>query len=191
MTLSILARYLLYAHWIATIINIHQFKSINMKILFLLFTAIITGQSINAQLVATAVCPPIKVDVMDGNVNELYPRSAIEEIKKIFPCSSEIVEQSSGSKCAGVFFKDKDIYFYSDRNYIEIGPNFKGKLTPALMGVSRSGLFKLLGQPKLKDTNWDAFQMGYGTLVLYYNKAGKINKLQISSKSTETLKLCE
>ena len=162
-----------------------------MKILFFVFSCIITTQSASAQLKATAVCPPFKVDVMDGNVNELYPKSAIEEIKKIFPCSSEIVEQSNGSKCAGVFFKDKDIYFYSDRNYIEIGEHFKGKLTPALMGVSRNSLFKLLGQPKLKDTNWEAFQMGYGTLVLYYNKAGKINKLQISSKSTEALKLCE
>ena len=162
-----------------------------MKILFLVFASIIASQSVNAQLVATAVCPPIKVDVMDGNVNELYPKSAIEQIKVVFPCTSEIVEQGTASKCAGVFFKDKDIYFYSERNYIEIGEHFKGKMTPALLGVSRSTLFSLLGRPKLKDTNWDAFQMGYGTLVLYYNKAGKINKLQISSKSTDALKLCE
>jgi hypothetical protein len=162
-----------------------------MKTFFLIFVAIVSTQSATAQLKATAVCPPIKVDIMDGNVNDLYPRSAIEEVKAVFPCSSEIVEQGSSSKCAGVFFKDRDIYFYTERNYIEIGEQFKGKLTPALMGVNRNSLFKLLGSPKLKDTNWDAFQMGYGTLVLYYNKAGKIIKIQISSKSTEALKLCE
>ena len=162
-----------------------------MKILLLVFAFLFSIQISNAQLKATSVCPAFKVDVMDGNVNELYPKSAIEEIKVIFPCATEIIEQSVGGKCAGVFFSDKDIYFYTDRNYIEIGPKFKGKLTPALMGVSRSSLFSLLGNPKIKDTNWEAFQMGYGTLVLYYNKAGKINKLQISSKTTATLKLCE
>jgi len=162
-----------------------------MKTFFLIFAVIISSQATTAQLKATAVCPPFKVDIMDGNVNELYPRSAIEEIKTTFPCATDITELGTGSKCAGVFFKDKDIYFYTERNYIEIGEHFKGKLSPALMGVSRSNLFKLLGSPKLKDTNWDAFQMGYGTLVLYYNKAGKIIKIQISSKSTEALKLCE
>ncbi len=162
-----------------------------MKAFILIFVAIISSQVATAQLKATAVCPPFKVDIMEGNVNDLYPRSAIEEVKTVFPCSSEIVEQGTNSKCAGVFFKDRDIYFYTERNYIEIGERFKGKLTPALMGVNRSSLFPLLGRPKLKDTNWDAFQMGYGTLVLYYNSAGKIIKIQISSKSTETLKLCE
>ncbi len=161
-----------------------------MKTFLLVFMLALTCQATNAQLTATAVCPPFKVDVMDGNVNELYPRSAIEEIKKTFPCATQIVEQGSDAKCAGVFFKDKGVSFFSERNYIEIGEQFKGKMTPSLMGTSRSSLFALLGRPKLTDPNWDAFQMGYGTLVLYYNKAGKINKLQISSKATEALKLC-
>ena len=122
-----------------------------MKILFLIFAGIISGQAAMAQLKATAVCPPFKVDIMDGNVNELYPRSAIEEVRTKFPCATEIVEKSTTSSCAGVFFKDQDIYFYTERNYIEIGEHFKGKLTPVLMGVNRSTLFSLLGRPKIKD----------------------------------------
>jgi hypothetical protein len=59
------------------------------------------------------------------------------------------------------------------------------------MGASRSTLFNIFGHPKIKDTGWDAFQMGYGTLILYYNKAGKINKIQISSRTTDVIKLCE
>ena len=59
------------------------------------------------------------------------------------------------------------------------------------MGANRKSLFKLLGNPIVKDINWDAFRTAYGILVLYYNKAGKINKMQISNKSTETIKLCE
>jgi len=162
-----------------------------MKFLLLAFAGIITGQLAAAQLKPKLACPPFTVDVMDGNVNMIYPKSAIVEIQTTFPCATDIVDENTGPKCGGVFFKDKDIHFYTDRDYIEIGEGFKGKLTPALMGVSRTTLFKLLGTPKLKDPNWEAFQMGYGTLVLYYNKAGKINKLQMSSKSTEALKLCD
>ena len=62
---------------------------------------------------------------------------------------------------------------------------------PALMGASRSGLFSMLGHPKLKDAAWDAYQMGYGTLILYYNAAGKINKIQMCSKGTDAIKLCQ
>jgi hypothetical protein len=102
-----------------------------------------------------------------------------------------MVEEESTTKCAGIFYKDKDIYFYPARNYIEIRQNFKGKLSLPLMGASRGSLFKWLGHPKLKDANWDAFQTKYGILILYYNKAGKINKLQMSSKGTDTIKLCE
>jgi hypothetical protein len=162
-----------------------------MKNQLLILAFISITQVCHGQLKATALCPPFTVDIMDGNVNTLYPKSAIGEIMATLPCFSEVVEKDSSSKCAGVFYKDRDIYFYTERRYIEIGEKFKGKLTPSLIGVSRSSLFNLLGLPKIKDISWDAFQMGYGTLVLYYNKAGKINKIQIASKSTDALRLCE
>jgi hypothetical protein len=162
-----------------------------MKNLSLFFTFIIFTGSAHAQLKATPVCPPFSVDIMSGTVNELYPKSAIGEIETTLPCFSQIVLKDSVSTCAGVFYKDRDIRFYTDRRYIEIGERFKGKLSPALMGASRRTLFNILGHPKIKDTGWDAFQMGYGTLILYYNKAGKINKIQISSRTTDVIKLCE
>lgn len=162
-----------------------------MKTLFLFIAIISAGQTVKAQLKATVVCPPFSVDVMAGTVNDLFPKSAIGEIETTLPCFTEIVLKDSASRCAGVFYKDRDINFYTDRRYIEIGEKFKGKITPALMGVSRSNLFRLLGHPKLKDVNWDAFQMGYGTLVLYYNKAGKIIMIQMANRSTDVLKLCD
>ena len=162
-----------------------------MKTIFVIFTCIIGIQVTHAQLKTSPVCPLFEVDVLDGNVNKLYPKSTWGEIKKSFPCFTEAVETATGTQCAGVFFKDKGLYFYTERNYIEITENFKGKLSLPLMGASRSSLFKWLGYPKIKDVNWEAFRTEYGTLVLYYNKAGKVNKMQISSKSTETLKLCE
>jgi len=163
-----------------------------MKIFVLLVSCIFSVSLASAQLQATVVCPGFDVDILGGNINrQVYPKSTMGEIKKTFPCFTEVVEDTTGSKCKAVFYKDKGISFYTDRNYFEISDNFKGKLTPALMGASRSSLFQTLGYPKIKDTGWDAYQTEYGTLVLYYNTAGKINKIQISSKTTEALKLCQ
>ena len=163
-----------------------------MKIIFLFFAGIISIQAASAQLKTTPVCPPLVVDILEGNVNKLLsPKSTSGEVKKFFPCYTEAVEQNTGSGCIGVFYKDKDIYFYTERNYIEIRENFNGKLNPAIMGANRSSLFKLLGNPSIKDISWDAFQTEYGTAVIYYDKTGKINKIQVSSKGTESLKLCE
>lgn len=158
-------------------------------LLFIAFT--ITTQFVHAQLIAKPSCPPFTVDVLAGSVNELVPKSAIVEIKTKLPCFGSIIEKDSVTICSGVFYPDRDIHFYTGRQYIEIGEKFKGKITPALMGASRTGLFNMLGHPKLKDAGWDAFQMGYGTLILYYNAAGKINKIQICSRGTDAIKLCQ
>jgi hypothetical protein len=163
-----------------------------MKITLIIFVSLLLIFSAQAQLRKTPICPEFSIDVLYGKLNDgLNPQSSIGEIKNSFPCFSEIVEIASDNKCVGIFFKEKDIYFYTDRNYIEIRQNFKGKLSLPLMGAPRKSLFKWLGYPSIKDINWDAFKLAHGTLILYYNKAGKINKMQITNKSTETLKLCE
>jgi len=162
-----------------------------MKNILLIFSMGLFTQTVRAQLKTTPVCPVFSVDVMAGTVNDLYPKSAIGEVQATLPCFTETILQDAGTTCAGVFYKDRDISFYTERRYIQVGENFKGKLSPALLGTSRSNLFGTFGYPKIKDVNWDAFQMGYGTLILYYNKAGKINKIVMSTMSTETIKLCE
>ena len=149
-------------------------------------------QSAGAQLKKSASCPVFTVDLLYGKINDgLNPQSTLGEVQKYFPCFTGLQEGAGPGKCAGIFYKDKDIYFYTERDYIEIGPNFKGKLSLPLMGASRKALFKTLGNPVMKDVSWDAFHLRYGTLVLHYSKAGKVNKMQLSSKSTETLKLCD
>ena len=163
-----------------------------MKKIFSLFTCIIITGAAFAQLKKTAVCPAFVINILDGRVNELDPNSTIGEIKSKLPCFSGTEEETTTSKCGGgVFYKDRDIDFYTGRDYVEIREKFKGKLSIPLMGASRNSLFKWLGHPKIKDVSWDAFQMSYGILILYYNKAGKINKLQFSTKSTDTIRLCE
>lgn len=148
--------------------------------------------SVYAQLKTTPVCPTFTVEILDGKVNEVLPTYTVGQIKERLPCYTTAEEESTTAKCGGgVFFKDRDIYFYTSRDYVEIGPKFKGKLSLPLMGASRNGLFKWLGLPKIKDVNWDAYTTSYGILILYYTKANKVNKIQFSNQSAETIKLCE
>lgn len=163
-----------------------------MKLIAFVIVTVITALPAQAQLKASAVCPGMLVDVLEGTVNnKLYTTSTSGEIQKLFPCFTAVVEETNGTTCGGVIYKDKDIAFYTERDYIEIGSNFKGTIEPALMGVNRTQLFKLLGNPKLKDGTWEAYQTKYGVMILYFDGNAKINKIQISSKTTDSIKLCE
>lgn len=170
--------------------NIHLTP--DMKKIILILGCITLVPIAKAQLKTTVKCPPLTVDILDGKVNEILCTTTPGEIKGKLPCFTSAENETSASKCGGgVFYKDKDIYFYTGRDYVEIGPKFKGKLTVPLMGATRGSLFKWLGHPKIKDVNWDAFATSYGILILYYNKLKKVNKIQFSTQSTETIQLCE
>jgi len=163
-----------------------------MKKLIFFLGCIILVVAVQAQLKTTIKCPTFTVDILDGKVNDIRSTATVGQIKEKLPCFTSAEAEAATAKCGGgVFFKDRDIYFYTARDYVEIGPKFKGKLTLPLMGISRSNLFKWLGHPKIKDSNWDAFTTAYGILILYYTKANKVNKIQFSARSTETIQLCK
>jgi hypothetical protein len=163
-----------------------------MKMIILVVASVCIVAAADAQLKTTPVCNTFIVDILAGKVNDVQPDFLPARIKKELPCFTGEEPAGTSSKCgAGVFYKDKDVYFFTDRKYVEIREKFTGKLTVPLMGASRNSLFKLLGNPKIKDVNWDAFEMQYGTLVLHYNKAGKVNLVQFSRLSTDGLTLCE
>lgn len=147
------------------------------------------------QLKAKVKCPDFYVDVLNGTVNDQKSNYTQGEIKEKFPCFTSVVEESAEAKCGGgVFFKDKDVSFYTKRHYIEIGTRFVGKFSIVLLGTKRGSLFKSLGNPKIKDDLWDAYETQYGTLVLHYDvkgAAGKVRLIQMSTEGTETLQLCE
>jgi hypothetical protein len=164
-----------------------------MKTTFLIIFFSLAAAGAGAQLKTTPKCPDVTVDILDGTVNTfLLPTSTVGQIKLNLPCYTSFEEEGDSAKCGGgVFYNDKDIYFYTARDYIEIGPKFKGKLSIPLLGAPRNGLFKWLGKPEIKDVHWDAFQTAYGILILYYNKAAKVDKIQFSTQSAATIKLCE
>jgi hypothetical protein len=161
-----------------------------MKTILFLAVSLLASVTLPAQLKTTAICPAMVVDVLGGRVSNLPANSTAGMVKSSFPCYTSATE--STAPCgAAVMFKDKDIYFYSGRNYVEIGPRFKGKMSIPIMGAARNALFKWLGLPKIKDVKWDAYQTQYGTLILYFSSANKVNKIQFSTLSTEQIKLCE
>lgn len=164
-----------------------------MKTLFFLAGMLSIG-TVHAQLKTSAQsqCGTIVVDILDGKVAGLKANVIPGEIKRKFPCITSEEPEDKSSKCGGLIsIKDRDIYFYTGRDYVEIREKFKGKLSIPIMGANRNSLFKWLGNAKIKDTNWDAYSTSYGTLILYFNKANKVNKIQFSTESTETINLCQ
>ncbi len=162
-----------------------------MKVLSFLIAGMLSTMLLHAQLKTTVLCSPFDVDVLEGSVNRLFTYSTLADVEKLFPCFTSASPETNGSTCGGVFYKDRDVYFFTERNYIEIGEHFKGKMSLSIFGANRGSLFNVLGNPSIKDITWDAYQTKYGILILYYNKAGKINKLQMSNRNAATLKLCE
>ncbi|QEC42556.1 hypothetical protein [Pseudobacter ginsenosidimutans] len=146
-----------------------------------------------AQLKSSKVsCPAFEVDILNGKVSGLKPDRTSNEITGKFPCYTSKTDENSSSKCGGmIVYKDKDITFFTGRNYVEIGPAFKGKMSITMLGTKRGSLNKVLGTPKIKDATWDAYQTGYGCLVLYYGADNKVKKIQFSTYGTDTIQLCE
>jgi hypothetical protein len=145
----------------------------------------------SAQLKTSISCN-IYIDILAGKVNDVEPDFTPGQIKKSLPCFTGEEAEGAGSACGGLIsYTNNGIYFYTGRDYVEVRENFKGKLSIPLMRASRGSLFRYLGHPRIRDAKWDAFQTQYGTLILYYNAASKVNKIQFSSLSTEAINLCE
>jgi hypothetical protein len=160
-------------------------NNLYMKFLLVAFSFCILSLSMKAHFV-------LAIDILDGKVNGNRPNVPFPELKEKFSCASAVEPEGTAAKCgAGIFFKDRGLFIYTDRDYVEIDEKFKGKLSLPLIGSVRNSLFTTLGNPKMKDANWDAYQMSYGILVLHFNKNNKVDKVQFSTMGAETLNLCD
>jgi hypothetical protein len=162
-----------------------------LLVLVMLFSIVFPAA---AQLKAKADCSNfiLKVDLTDGKVNGIRPNFPLAEIKQKLICSTSTEEEGTSARCgAGIFFKDRDLSFYTDRDYIEVGEKFKGELSPKVLGTARGSLFNTLGNPKIKDATWDAYQTSYGLLILHYNKTNKVYKVQFTTQGADVLNLCD
>src|ERR1700753_3860149 len=96
------------------------------RILFLLFSLGCMTVAMG-QLKPKEKCPDIFVDILNGTVNQMKPNYGPAEIQAKIPCFTSVEEEGGTSKCGGaIYYKDKDVTFYTKRDYIEIGPKFIG-----------------------------------------------------------------
>lgn len=159
---------------------------------YIAMLVLMTGSvAATAQLKVKPDCGVLTVDVHKGWVNEVKPNADPEFMKKKLPCFTLFEKEGNTAACGGgVYFDDKGIRFYTQRDYIVITDKFKGKFTAPVLGLKKTAMFAKYGNPKLKDANWEAYQMAYGIMVVYYNSAATINKVIISTKSTDDIDLC-
>lgn len=162
-----------------------------MKHSVLFFTLILIACSATAQLKVKADCGTLTVDVYKGWINEAKANIDPEQIKAKLPCFTSFEKEGATANCGGgVYYDDKGLRFYTQRDYMVITDKFKGKFTSPVLGVKRGGLFNTFGNPKMKDANWEAYQMAYGIMIVYYGAKGTINKIIISTKTTDDIDLC-
>lgn len=162
-----------------------------MKKFALFLLVLVYSGFASAQLKGGSDCGAITIDVYKGTVNGVRPDFDPEQIKIKLTCFSSFEKEANESKCGGgVYYESKDITFYTRLDYVVIGEKFKGTTTMPLFGQKSDDLFVKLGNPKVHDANWEAYQMSYGTLIVYYNDKGLIKSFIISTKPTEQLDLC-
>lgn len=163
----------------------------SMKRTFALFAFAFISFTANAQLKTKPDCGVITVDVYKGWINEAKPNADPEQIKAKLPCFTSADKEGNESGCGGgVYYDDKGICFYIQRDYVVITDAFKGKFTVPVLGAKRDDLFVRFGNPKMKDTNWEAYQMAFGIMIVYYNMKDVINKVILSTKPIDEIDLC-
>ena len=125
-----------------------------MKYAFLLFAMLVVTLMATAQLKTKPDCGVITVDVYKGWINEAKPNADPEQIKAKLPCFTSADKEGNESGCGGgVYYDDKGICFYVQRDYIVITDAFKGKFTVPVLGAKSDDLFARFGNPKVKDAN--------------------------------------
>src|SRR5688572_27875532 len=100
-----------------------------MKTLLTVMVLVISV-GLNAQLKTSTVCPQVYIDILGGKVNGVEPDFTQGQVKSTLRCFTSLEEENTSSICGGLIaYKDKDIYFYTGRDYVEIREKFKGKLS--------------------------------------------------------------
>lgn len=165
-------------------------KNANMRIILFLFF-LFTGVNCFSQLKSSNACGTIMIDVYQGWINKARPNDHPEQIKAKLPCFTSFQEEGNQSPCGGgVYFENRDIRYMVQRDYIVIGDKCKDSFNLLLFGKKEKDLFADLGLPKLKDANWRAYQMAYGTLILFFNDKDVVNKVIITTRTTDDADLC-
>lgn len=171
---------------------IHFEKYWLMKSYPLCFLLLIFFNSVQSQIINTEKCNSIIVDILDGKVNRARPDFTPDRIRLELPCATSSFMESDTSMCDGrIIYADKHLTFFTQKDYVEIREAYSGKWTIPVMGAAKGSLFNYLGNPKVKQEKFEAYATAYGTLVLYYNDAGKVRLVRMSTNTHEFASFCD
>lgn len=93
-------------------------------------------------------CPKVTLDIQQGTLNGLPPTTSQGVVKATLPCwTGDTPDGSSFNFGGGVFFLKDDFYFYTGRNYIEVRRDFKGIVTPSILGLTSAEVRSHFGEP--------------------------------------------
>lgn len=118
-----------------------------------------------------AGCDTLFLNLHEGLVNGLYPTAPQELIKYKMPCFSGSTDDSSEYNCGGgVFYQRQDLFFYTFRNYLEVGKGFPGKTSyPRFFNYKKPQVEALLGKPSESPTpDIYLYDMEYGCLRVHF-----------------------
>lgn len=145
----------------------------------------------------TQNCDNIMVNLKQGTINKLKLTASQDEVKAALPCSTGDTEEGSDFNCGGgVFFLNNSFFFYTGKDYVEFRQKFKGKLSVAVLGVTKlAAIAKLkLGKPirteKQEDGREDLFfKTTYGCIRLELAK-GKVVTVAMHAVKAKEVELC-
>jgi serine/threonine-protein kinase len=127
------------------------------------------------------------VDLAHGTVNGLSPDASQEEIKEILPyftgSTPETDEMNHGG---GVFFTQREMYFYTRLDMIEIRRAFRGEVRPPVLGAMKWKAVELLGEPLATHDDAIYYSRRYGCVRLELD-GDAVKEIDISAKPCSDL----
>ncbi len=142
-------------------------------------------------------CNNLMADLKKGTLAGLTPKATQEQVKQKLPCFTGDTEDGSDFNCGGgVFFLDHDCFFYTHHNYIEMRAEFRGKLSVAVLGLTRAAALKMKGLGKVVRTIESEgstqlfFARAYGCIRLVI-KDNRVVIVAMHSQPAAAVKLCE
>jgi hypothetical protein len=178
----------------------YKLKEIGMRnqlLGFMLFMSLLGCSTTkpSTQKVYKTDCSELVVDLKKGTLNNLPATESMENIKQKLTCFTGDTEEGEETfNCGGgVFFLNHGFFFYTYKDYIEVRENFKGVVSPQIMGVSILELKKHIGTPAkiISQSGTYFYKMPYGTLRVELDSQEKVREIGLHHSNLEALKLCD
>ncbi|MDO8332126.1 MAG: caspase family protein [Fluviicoccus sp.] len=130
-------------------------------------------------------CSKLVLDLNRGRLNGLPPTLSQSQVKQALPCfTGDTPDGEVYNYGGGVFFLDHDFFMYTGKDFIEVRADFKGSITPALLGKSDDEVTAIYGQPSAVESGRLYFTTAYGCLRFTFGSQG-VREIRVHAASCE------